>query len=71
MDYKEAIEKSPRGTAKRVHREKDHIKVIVYYHKNGDTFSEYLVNDKIDYFLSRPAADFELEGFEDWEPLDS
>ncbi len=67
MDWQQAIKKSPKGTATRI--EKDgFIKSTITRYKDGSGYNLVSSNGKVDFFLSRPAQNYELDGFTDWEP---
>ncbi len=67
MDWKDAINTSKKGTATRI-IENGSLKTAIIKYRDGSGYSLVSNNGKVDHFLSRPAADFELEGFTDWEP---
>lgn len=67
MDWEKAIEESVKGTATRIIEYGNDKNTIVKY-KDGSGYNLVSNNGKVDFFLSRPAADFELNGFDDWQP---
>lgn len=71
MTWQEAIKQSKRGTASRVINYDNGMKRTIIMYNDGSAFSLASKNGKVDYFLSRPAQDFETRGFEDWVPSEN
>ncbi len=68
MEWTLAIEKSKKGTATRVIMNGDGSKRTIIRYNDGSGFCLASNNGKVDFFLSRPAQDFEMNGFKDWQP---
>lgn len=68
MEWPLAIEKSKKGTATRITEYDNGLKKIIIRYKDCSGFTLFSNNGKIDYFLSRPAQGFEMNGFKDWQP---
>ena len=68
MNWQEAIKESKKGTATRVVNNGNGLKRIIIRYKDGSGYLLASKAGKVDYFLSRPAQNFEMEGFTDWQP---
>lgn len=72
MTWQEAISKSTNGNAIRIMKsKKDEVKRTILRYKDGSGYCLASKDGKVDFFLSRPAQDFEMDGFTDWEPSEN
>jgi hypothetical protein len=67
MNWEKAIKESPKGTCIREVNNGD-FKITTIKYKDGSGYNLVASGGKMDHFLSRPATEFELEGFNDWTP---
>jgi TusA-related sulfurtransferase len=68
MEWTKAIEESKKGTAIRIiHGDNGSKRTIIKY-KDGSGYCLASQNGKVDYLMSRPAQEFEMNGFNDWQP---
>ena len=68
MNWQDAIKESKKGSATRIIIGKDGLKRTIIKHSDGSGFCLVSKNGVIDYFLSRLAANFEMDEYLDWEP---